>query len=120
MSPTKIEKKLKKLDGQRSRLLEQILGQGKMVRGSLYEMRRRCGKPNCRCARGELHASWYLSRAIEGRTRLTYVGSSVPKSLSERVSRYQRYQKLLARIRKMDREISSILNAFRDANTDTL
>src|SRR5450759_2186665 len=41
-----------------------------MVRGSVVTHRRRCGKPNCRCATGEeLHESTVLSHSEAGRTR---------------------------------------------------
>ncbi len=34
----------------------------RMIRGSVVVQRRRCGKPNCRCAAGEqLHESTVLS-----------------------------------------------------------
>jgi len=77
-----------------------------MVSGSLFQMRRQCGNPRCKCARGELHASWYLSRHWEGKTKLTYIGRVVPDWLQKRVGRYQIHQKRLAAIRKIDAEIS--------------
>ncbi len=41
-----------------------------MVRGSVIIHRRRCGKPNCRCADGEaLHEATVLSYSDHGRTR---------------------------------------------------
>jgi len=85
-----------------------------MVAGSLFQMRRHCGNPRCKCARGELHASWYLSRRQEGKTKLIYIGRVVPDWLSRRVGRYQGHQKRLAAIRKIDAEISKELNQLRD------
>jgi len=41
-----------------------------MFRGSIIRLRRRCGKPNCRCADGDLHESWALSYSVKGRTRM--------------------------------------------------
>ncbi len=41
----------------------------RLVRGSLITLRRRCGKPNCRCADGVPHESPALSYSFEGRTR---------------------------------------------------
>ena len=52
-----------------------------IAHGSLVRMERRCGRENCRCARGELHASWYLSVWENGRTRMVYI----PKAWEERV-----------------------------------
>lgn len=38
-----------------------------------------CGKPNCKCARGELHGPyWYLHRSVGGRTVKKYLGKQRP------------------------------------------
>lgn len=41
----------------------------RLVRGSLITLRRRCGKPNCRCAEGAPHETPALSYSVGGRTR---------------------------------------------------
>jgi hypothetical protein len=41
-----------------------------MVRGTVLVHRRRCGKPNCRCATGEGHPSTVLSYKEAGKTKL--------------------------------------------------
>ena len=51
----------------------------RLVRGSLITLRRRCGKPNCRCADGVAHETPALSYSLEGRTRtLTLRPQDVP------------------------------------------
>jgi hypothetical protein len=45
-----------------------------MLRGSLIVLRRRCGKPGCRCATGEPHATPALSYSGEGKTRMLTLG----------------------------------------------
>lgn len=46
----------------------------RLVRGSVVVHRRRCGKPNCRCADGNaLHESTVLSYSEGGKTRLVMV-----------------------------------------------
>ena len=50
-----------KLTDEVRRLREVFLERPPMVPGSLYTLRRRCGKPNCRCAEGHLHATEVLS-----------------------------------------------------------
>ena len=90
-----------------------------MIGASLYQMRRRCGNLRCKCTRGHLHTSWYLSRRQQGRTKLTYIGRIVPDWLAKRIHRYQQYQKILARIRKIDAEISSSLNKLRDEKLES-
>ena len=37
---------------------------GPLIDGSLVVIRRRCGNPNCRCARGHKHPAHYLTRKV--------------------------------------------------------
>lgn len=119
MDVSKLRQNIIRLDQQRRMLLQQVLRPSPMIGGSLYQMRRRCGNPRCKCGRGDLHASWYLSRRQEGRTKLTYIGRIVPDWLAKRIGRYQRHQKILARIRKIDAEISRSLNKLRDEKLES-
>ena len=119
LDPSKLRQKIHHLDQRRRMLLEQVLRPSAMIGGSLYQMRRRCGNPRCKCARGDLHRSWYLSRRQQGRTKLTYIGRIVPDWLAKRIHRYQQHQKTLARIRKIDAEISSSLNTLRDEKIES-
>lgn len=41
----------------------------KLLRGTLFTLRRRCGKANCRCAEGEAHESPALAYPEGGRTK---------------------------------------------------
>lgn len=117
MDDTARRQRVRDLDKERSALVAAALRPASMTRGSVYQMARACGNPRCRCARGELHVSWYLSDRKEGRTQLVYVGARVPRELAERARRYQEYQRRLARIREIDREISRHLNGMRDGKT---
>src|SRR5579863_980682 len=44
-------------------------GEPFMVRGTLFTLRRRCGKPSCHCATGSGHESPALAYPEGGRTR---------------------------------------------------
>ena len=120
MDASKLRQEIRHLNTERNKLLNRVMRPRRMVKGSLYQMGRSCGNPNCKCAKGEKHISWYLSRKIERKTKLTYIGRIVPSYLAERVKGYQRHQKLLARIRKADSRISDCLNQLRDAMVETI
>jgi hypothetical protein len=49
--------------------LKILLSRPPMGRGIVYELKRKCGNPNCRCTRGELHRSPCLSYYIGGEKR---------------------------------------------------
>jgi len=70
----------------------------RLVRGSVVTHRRRCGKPNCRCADGEaLHETIVLSYSEGGRTRLLTLPADQVASARAATERYRaRRQRLEA------------------------
>jgi hypothetical protein len=92
----------------RRRVLARNLPQAEQtLRGSLLERYVVCGKPNCKCARGERHGpSWYLTVTLApGRT----TGGVVPLEQLERVrgwvENYQRMKRNLEMISAINREL---------------
>lgn len=79
-----------------------------MVQGSFYLLRRKCGQPNCRCASGQLHATWVLTRSEGGKDRLY----SVPKEERARIRKeaavYRRYQRARALLVKRHAQILAL------------
>jgi hypothetical protein len=79
-----------------------------MVQGSFYLLRRKCGKPNCRCARGQLHASWVLSRSEAGKDRLYSVSKSERLRVRLWAAEYRRYHRARALFVKRQAEVLSL------------
>jgi hypothetical protein len=69
-----------------------------MIRGSAVFLERACGKPNCRCAKGQRHRSLYLSRSQKGKTTMAYIPKEHEQKLLEAAERYKRVQSLLNRL----------------------
>lgn len=67
----------------RSKLAQLVSLRG-LIRGSLLVRRRVCGKPNCRCTRGQEHESLYLVIRQAGRQRQI----CVPRRLEGQVRRW--------------------------------
>ena len=67
-----------------------------MVQGSFYLLRRKCGKPNCRCATGELHATYVLTRSEQGKDRLYTVPKEQRAHVRQWAAEYRRYQRARA------------------------
>ena len=67
----------------RSRLV-QLIAEQPFLRGSLVERARACGKPTCRCQRGQLHHSLYLATRHQGRRALLYI----PRALEQTVRQW--------------------------------
>lgn len=61
-----------------------------VLRGVLFTLRRKCGKPNCRCARGEMHESPALAYPEGGRTKTLTLGASQVKEVAAALRRYEK------------------------------
>jgi hypothetical protein len=84
----------------RSRLA-QVVSQRGLLRGSLLVRRRGCGKPNCRCARGEKHQSLYLAVSEGGRTRQLFVPRRWEALVRQWVADYRQAQTLLEELSRL-------------------
>lgn len=81
----------------RSKLAQFVAEQG-FVRGTLQERMRVCGKPNCRCTRGERHRGLYLVLSKEGRTRQLYVPKQWEPTVRQWVENYRQMRDLMEQI----------------------
>jgi len=111
-----LRQQLVRLRSERTILEDQTLRSRAMVRGSLIELMRKCGKAGCKCQRGELHGpNAYLSLPRPGkRSHLLPIPPDKVKMLKELNSRYHDYQRSLTRIRHIDKEIESLLVSLRE------
>ncbi len=80
----------------RERWLEELIEATQfMLWGSLQQVYRRCGRPNCHCATGEKHGpAFYLSRSEAGRSRMIYVPDPWRADVERGVAAYRRYREL--------------------------
>ena len=65
------------------------------IRGSLVIMNRFCGKPNCRCQKGQKHKAVYLSQSYKGKTRMIYIPHHVVKKTAEYIKNYLKTKEIL-------------------------
>lgn len=93
-------------------LLEVCLARDPLVKGSVYELRRKCGKPTCACARGALHGTVVLSWSEAGRTHLRSLPPGRRGDLRAGVRRYQRFRRARARLVKLHAEMLALIDAL--------
>ncbi|HEX2714470.1 MAG TPA: DUF6788 family protein, partial [Candidatus Acidoferrales bacterium] len=64
-----------------------------MMAGSLVEQYVTCGKPGCRCTRGQKHGPlYYLYWKEQGRSRSLYVPREKVSELRRQIQNYRRFQ----------------------------
>jgi hypothetical protein len=101
------EKPSSSLRKRRNILLRKLPPLDAIVRGSLIERYKRCGKPGCKCAEGMGHGpKYYLSASFPGRApQMDYVPQSDVTAVSERIANYQRVREILEEISEINREL---------------
>ncbi len=80
--------------------LQRLQRSESMVQGSFYLQQRRCGKANCRCAQGQLHSAWVITRSQEGRSHTYMVPAQERARLRQLTEEYRRYQRSRAVLSK--------------------
>ena len=86
----------------RSRL-GQLLHSAGFLRGSLSLRERVCGKPNCKCSRGERHVGLYLVASEGGKPRQLFVPRAWEDDVREWVQNHHEARAILEEISELHR-----------------
>ena len=91
----------------RQALLRQLPPLKAVLRGSLIERYKRCGKPGCKCADGPGHGpKYYLSVSFPGRRpQMDYVPQESYAQASEFLANYYCARQILEEICEINREL---------------
>ena len=91
----------------RNTLLRQLPPLRSILRGSLIERYKPCGKPGCKCAEGPGHGpKYYLSISYPGqRPQMDYVPQEAASQAVEYLSNYHQAREILDEICEINREL---------------
>jgi hypothetical protein len=91
----------------RKTLLGQLPPLRGILRGSLIERYKRCGKPGCKCADGPGHGpKYYLSvTPAEGRPEMDYVPLAYHEEVTKFLENYRLTRRILQQICEINREL---------------
>jgi uncharacterized protein DUF6788 len=91
----------------RRQLLRQLPPLDRLLRGSLIERYKPCGKPGCKCARGPGHGpKHYLSVSHYGqRPQMDYIPQDYQSQASECLANYHRLREILDEVCAINHEL---------------
>ena len=93
----------------RDQLLGQVPDLREVLRGSLVERYRRCGRPNCRCARpgepGHGPAYYLMVTVAAGKTVQVYVPKEHKDQVARWVENFQRLLQTLEEVSALNRQL---------------
>ncbi len=113
---SKTRQQLRDLSRQLISKIELLMAErGPLVKGMLQSHGTRCGKPNCKCMRGELHQTALLVVSQKGKRRNIYVPASDRPELKRRSARYRKLRQARADIVKLSEEILKLADFLVDS-----
>ena len=107
---SRLRQSLVHLVSEMKQLVEPFFSDRPVIKGTVYELRRRCGKPGCKCAQGELHARMVVSASEKGKTRLRVIPRGFLVEAQQKVGRYQELRRIRARLVAIHREMLRVLD----------
>ena len=105
-----LRQSLRNLSDQLSQLIDLFFSQKPVVKGSVYELKRKCGKPGCKCAQGELHSSMVVSASEKGKTRLRVIPKGFLVEVQIKVRRYQELRNARVQVVEVHKKILRTLD----------
>ena len=79
-------------------------------KGTVYTLRRKCGRPNCRCAKGELHETTVLSDRSGRQSRTIPLKGNDVNRFRSITQRYRRVRTARARVATISKRILAIID----------
>jgi hypothetical protein len=84
----------------RSQLVQLLSGVG-LLRATLNPRQKVCGKPNCRCVRGERHSALYVVASEDGKPRQLFVPHALEPQVRQWAASHQRIRELLEELSQL-------------------
>ncbi len=91
-----------------------------VIKGSVYELKRKCGKPGCKCTEGQLHSSMVLSSSEKGRTRLRVIPRGSLLEVKSKVQRYQALRRSRSQLVQTFRSMLRVLDEMEEIRRDEM
>lgn len=107
---SRLRDELKSVAKRMARLIDLFMSDEPLVRGSVYELKRKCGKPSCRCQKGHLHGTMVMVASEEGRKKLRTIPKGSLVEIKIKTSRYKRVRAARAEFVKLARRAASVMD----------
>ena len=80
---------------------KQLQAKSPVLAASLVTLRRACGNPNCRCARGKKHLGHYLTWKVKAKTHTVYVPVDLVPQAKQWTQEHRRLKQLVRELTQL-------------------
>ena len=118
MDLSQLRQTLNRLTKERAEHEKTIMKHNTLIKGSLVEQFKVCGKKDCRCQRGEKHGPYYyLSNKIQGKTQLLPVTKERSK-IKQKVLNYREFRKAREKWVKANASMLHVIDQMEEAKKE--
>ena len=107
---SQLRQSLRRLSNEIRQVGEPFFSDKPVIKGSVYELKTKCGKPGCKCAKGQLHARMALSASEKGKTKLRAIPHGFLTEVQTKVRCYQELRRTRARLVEEHKKILKIMD----------
>ena len=101
-------------------IIEPFFSDKPVIKGSVYELKTKCGKPGCKCAQGHLHHRMVLSASEKGKTQLRAIPRGFLVEVQTKVRRYQELRRARARLIEVHSKIVQLMDEMEGMRREEL
>jgi len=107
---SQLRQSLARLANETRQIVEPFFSDKPVIKGSVYELKTKCGKPGCKCAKGQLHPRMVLSASEKGKTKLRAIPRGFLVEVKTKVRCYQELRGARARLVEVHKKILKVMD----------
>ena len=107
---SQLRQSLRKIPDEIRQLINPCFSNKPVIKGSVYELKRKCGKAGCKCTKGQLHNRMVVSSSEKGKTRLQVIPQGSLIEVQIKVRRYKELRHARARLVEVHRKMLRIID----------
>ena len=107
---SQLRQSLGRLANEIRQIIEPFFSDKPVIKGSVYELKTKCGKPECKCAKGQLHHRMVLSASEKGKTRLRAIPRGFLVEVKSKVRRYQQLRRARVRLIEVHKKMLHLMD----------
>jgi len=107
---SQLRQSLRRLANEIRQVGEPFYSDKPVIKGSVYELKTKCGKPGCKCAKGQLHHRMVVSASEKGKTKLRAIPHGFLVQVQTKVRRYQELRRARVRLIEVHKKIVQVMD----------
>ena len=107
---SQLRQSLGRLANEIRQIIEPFFSDKPVIKGSVYELKTKCGKPECKCAKGQLHHRMVLSASEKGKTRLRAIPRGFLVEVKSKVRCYQELRRARVRLIEVHKKMLQVMD----------